>query len=102
MLGSTSVGQYGEYTKPLMSHLLEKKINHWDGAIREITAKVRAARSARVRAPILSALVPVLLYGYLVECSVSASRSLSAFDSTLCECDAVPTAVITTVPGLIF
>ncbi|XP_043244301.1 tubulin-specific chaperone D-like [Amphibalanus amphitrite] len=36
---STFVGQFPEYTKPLISHLLEKKINHWDGAIREVTAK---------------------------------------------------------------
>ena len=36
---STQIAQYEEYTKPLIDHLITRKITHWDTAIRELSAK---------------------------------------------------------------
>lgn len=36
---SVFVAQFEEYTLPLINHLLEKKVDHWDIAVRELTAK---------------------------------------------------------------
>ncbi|GAB0091300.1 Tubulin-specific chaperone D [Sergentomyia squamirostris] len=36
---SDYIAQFEEYTKALIDHLVEKKVNHWDSPIREITAK---------------------------------------------------------------
>lgn len=36
---SDFIAQFEEYRKPLIDHLVERKINHWDPAIRELTAK---------------------------------------------------------------
>lgn len=36
---SDFIAQYEEYRKPLIDHLVERKVNHWDPAIRELTAK---------------------------------------------------------------
>ncbi|XP_037025535.1 tubulin-specific chaperone D [Bradysia coprophila] len=36
---SDYIAQYDEYTTSLIDHLFEKKIGHWDTAVREITAK---------------------------------------------------------------
>lgn len=36
---SEFIAQYDEYTNALIDHLIEKKVNHWDSAIRELTAK---------------------------------------------------------------
>ncbi|KAL7636571.1 UNVERIFIED_CONTAM: hypothetical protein RMT77_013348 [Armadillidium vulgare] len=33
------VGRHPVYTKPLIDHLISKKINHWDSAIRELASK---------------------------------------------------------------
>ncbi|XP_064092677.1 tubulin-specific chaperone D-like isoform X2 [Macrobrachium nipponense] len=33
------VGKYPEYTQALIDHLVERKVNHWDSAIRELAAK---------------------------------------------------------------
>ncbi|KAK6617706.1 hypothetical protein RUM44_005294 [Polyplax serrata] len=35
---SVFVAQFEEYTIPLINHLVEKKVDHWDVAIRELTA----------------------------------------------------------------
>ena len=40
-LYSVHIAQYEEYTKPLIDHLISQKVNHWDTAIRELTAKVK-------------------------------------------------------------
>lgn len=37
---SVSIAKYSEYTQPFIDHLVAKKINHWDIAIRELAAKV--------------------------------------------------------------
>ncbi|KAK3854861.1 hypothetical protein Pcinc_038697 [Petrolisthes cinctipes] len=34
-----SVARYPEYTEALIDHLVERKVNHWDSVIRELTAK---------------------------------------------------------------
>ena len=36
---SDFIAQFEEYRKPLIDHLVERKVNHWDSAIRELTAK---------------------------------------------------------------
>ncbi|XP_071539059.1 tubulin-specific chaperone D isoform X2 [Panulirus ornatus] len=36
---SVEVGRHSEYTQALIDHLMEKKVNHWDSAIRELAAK---------------------------------------------------------------
>ncbi|XP_046614591.1 tubulin-specific chaperone D [Neodiprion virginianus] len=36
---SVHIAQYEEYTKPLIDHLLVRKVTHWDTAIRELAAK---------------------------------------------------------------
>ncbi|KAK8745723.1 hypothetical protein OTU49_000345 [Cherax quadricarinatus] len=36
---SVDVGRYPEYTQALIDHLVDKKVNHWDSAIRELAAK---------------------------------------------------------------
>lgn len=46
---SDFIAQYEEYTKPLINHLVDKKINHWDTAIRELTAKALHNLTKRVR-----------------------------------------------------
>jgi tubulin-specific chaperone D len=43
------VAQFEEYTQPLIDHLLVRKVNHWDTAIRELTAKT--LRKLTKRAP---------------------------------------------------
>lgn len=36
---SVFIASYAEYTKPLLTHLLDYKLNHWDDDIRELTSK---------------------------------------------------------------
>ncbi|EZA56576.1 Tubulin-specific chaperone D [Ooceraea biroi] len=36
---SVQIAQYEEYTKPLIDHLVAKKVTHWDTAIRELSAR---------------------------------------------------------------
>lgn len=36
---STQIAQYEEYTKPLIDHLVTRKVTHWDTALRELSAK---------------------------------------------------------------
>ena len=33
------IGGFGEYSKPLLSHLLARKVGHWDPAVRDLAAK---------------------------------------------------------------
>jgi hypothetical protein len=35
------IAQFEEYTLLLISHLIDRKIGHWDMVIRELAAKVR-------------------------------------------------------------
>lgn len=43
------IAQFEEYQKPLIDHLVERKVNHWDTMIRELTAK--ALHKLTFRAP---------------------------------------------------
>ncbi|CAD6999638.1 tubulin-specific chaperone D [Ceratitis capitata] len=43
------IAQFEEYQKPLIDHLVERKVNHWDTTIRELTAK--ALHKLTYRAP---------------------------------------------------
>ncbi len=45
---SDYIAQYDEYTTSLIHHLYEKKIGHWDTAVREITAKTLYKLTKRV------------------------------------------------------
>ncbi|KAM8845147.1 tubulin-specific chaperone D isoform 1-T1 [Spinachia spinachia] len=36
---SVYIASFPEYTKAMIDHLIEKKINHWDGVIRELSTK---------------------------------------------------------------
>ncbi|KAM9750004.1 tubulin-specific chaperone D isoform 2-T2 [Dama dama] len=46
---SMFIAGFPEYTQPMIEHLVTMKINHWDGAIRELSAK--ALRNLAQRAP---------------------------------------------------
>ncbi|KAB0368052.1 hypothetical protein FD755_021376, partial [Muntiacus reevesi] len=46
---SMFIAGFSEYTQPMIEHLVTMKINHWDGAIRELAAK--ALRNLAHRAP---------------------------------------------------
>ncbi|KAF0887111.1 TBCD protein, partial [Crocuta crocuta] len=50
---STFIAGFPEYTQPMIDHLVTMKINHWDGAIRELSAK--ALHNLAQRAPEYSA-----------------------------------------------
>jgi len=43
---SVQIAQYEEYTKPLIDHLVAKKVTHWDTAIRELSARVSSSSSS--------------------------------------------------------
>lgn len=36
---SVFIAQFEDYTIPLIQHLVERKVDHWDTAIRELAAK---------------------------------------------------------------
>lgn len=44
---SDYIAQYNDYSYSLIGHLLERKVNHWDTAIRELTAKTLHKLAAR-------------------------------------------------------
>ena len=38
-LCSVYIAQYEEYTRPLIDHLVEEKLKHWDMSVRELAAE---------------------------------------------------------------
>merc|ERR1719481_1266444 len=36
---SVHIASYQEYSRPLITHLVDKKVGHWDSTVRELTAK---------------------------------------------------------------
>ena len=36
---SVHIASHREYSKPLVSHLLDRKVGHWDTTVRELTAR---------------------------------------------------------------
>lgn len=43
------VASYDDYTKPLVNHLVDLKVEHWDSAIRELAAKALNKLTNKVR-----------------------------------------------------
>ncbi|KAL6103026.1 tbcd [Pungitius sinensis] len=58
---SVYIASFPEYTKAMIDHLIEKKINHWDGVIRELSTK--ALHNLTPQAPdyMATAVLPQLL-----------------------------------------
>ncbi|KAH8392467.1 hypothetical protein KR215_009267 [Drosophila sulfurigaster] len=52
---SDFIAQYEEYRQPLIDHLVQRKVGHWDSAIRELTAK--ALHKLTNRSPLYMAAV---------------------------------------------
>lgn len=50
---SVYVAQFQEYTLPLIDHLIERKVDHWDTAIRELTAKTLHNLTQRVNKSVI-------------------------------------------------
>lgn len=46
---SVYIAQFEEYTLPLIKHLVDRKVDHWDIAIRELTAKALHSLTPKVK-----------------------------------------------------
>lgn len=46
---SVFIAQFEEYTLPLIEHLIQRKVDHWDTSIRELTAKALYNLTYKVR-----------------------------------------------------
>ena len=44
---SVYIAQYEEYTRPLIDHLVEEKLTHWDMSVRELAAEALHTFTAR-------------------------------------------------------
>uniref|UniRef100_A0A8C8TVU7 Tubulin-specific chaperone D n=2 Tax=Peromyscus maniculatus bairdii TaxID=230844 RepID=A0A8C8TVU7_PERMB len=58
---SVFIAGFQEYTKPMIDHLVSMKINHWDGAIRELSAKALHNLTPQVPEYIAAHVFPTLL-----------------------------------------
>ncbi|XP_012276746.1 tubulin-specific chaperone D isoform X2 [Orussus abietinus] len=58
---SVHIAQYEEYTKPLIDHLVARKIGHWDTAIRELSSKALHNLTPRDPQYMVKAVLPSLL-----------------------------------------
>ncbi|KAH0501777.1 Tubulin-specific chaperone D [Microtus ochrogaster] len=58
---SVFIAGFQEYTKPMIDHLVSMKINHWDGAIRELSAKALHNLTPQVPEYMASHVFPALL-----------------------------------------
>lgn len=58
---SVHIAQYKEYTKPLIDHLLARKVTHWDTAIRELAAKALGNLTFRDPRYMVETVLPNLL-----------------------------------------
>ncbi|XP_014470324.1 PREDICTED: tubulin-specific chaperone D [Dinoponera quadriceps] len=58
---SVQIAQYEEYTKPLIDHLVAKKVTHWDTAIRELSARSLFNLTAADPHYMISTVLPTLL-----------------------------------------
>ncbi|XP_057630408.1 tubulin-specific chaperone D [Chionomys nivalis] len=58
---SVFIAGFQEYTKPMIDHLVSLKINHWDGAIRELSAKALHNLTPQVPEYMASHVFPSLL-----------------------------------------
>ncbi|XP_051165406.1 tubulin-specific chaperone D [Leptopilina boulardi] len=58
---SVHIAQFEEYTKPLIDHLIGKKVNHWDTSIRELAAKALHNLTPRDPHYMVETVIPSLL-----------------------------------------
>ncbi|GAB1297210.1 Tubulin-specific chaperone D [Apodemus speciosus] len=58
---SVFIAGFQEYTKPMIDHLVSMKINHWDGAIRELSAKALHNLTPQVPEYVATHVLPALL-----------------------------------------
>ncbi|GIY26319.1 tubulin-specific chaperone D [Caerostris darwini] len=58
---SVYIAQFSEYTLPLINHLLEFKINHWDTAVRELASKALHNLTALDPSFMIKSAIPDLL-----------------------------------------
>lgn len=58
---SVFVAKFDDYTLPLINHLVEKKVDHWDVAIRELTASALHNLTPLVPDYLAEAILPILL-----------------------------------------
>ncbi|EFN80055.1 Tubulin-specific chaperone D [Harpegnathos saltator] len=58
---SVQIAQYEEYTKPLIDHLVAKKVTHWDTAIRELAARSLFNQTAADPYYMIDMVLPTLL-----------------------------------------
>ncbi|XP_072746914.1 tubulin-specific chaperone D [Anoplolepis gracilipes] len=58
---SVQIAQYEEYTKPLIDHLVAKKVTHWDTAIRELSARSLFNLTASDPHYMINTVLPTLL-----------------------------------------
>lgn len=58
---SVFISQYEEYTVPMIEHLVDKKICHWDTAIRELTAKALSNLTSSDGHFMIETVLPILI-----------------------------------------
>ncbi|KAL2101636.1 hypothetical protein ACEWY4_003397 [Coilia grayii] len=58
---SVYIAGFSEYTKPMIDHLVAMKINHWDGAIRELATKALHNLTPRAPEYMANTVLPQLL-----------------------------------------
>uniref|UniRef100_A0A2A4J981 Tubulin-specific chaperone D n=1 Tax=Heliothis virescens TaxID=7102 RepID=A0A2A4J981_HELVI len=58
---ASQVAAYPEYTQPLIDHLVDLKVEHWDCAIREITAKALHKLTYRIPDYVATVVLPKLV-----------------------------------------
>lgn len=58
---SVQIAQYQEYSKPLIDHLVTKKVTHWDTAIRELSARSLFNLTAADPHYMINSVLPTLL-----------------------------------------
>lgn len=58
---SDYIAQFEVYREPLINHLVQRKVNHWDSAIRELTAKALHRLSLKEPQYMAAVILPQLL-----------------------------------------
>lgn len=56
------ITQFEEYKKPLIDHLVDKKVGHWDGPMRELTSKTLNKLTHRDPLHMANAVLPILFH----------------------------------------
>jgi len=58
---SVKIAEYEEYAIPLITHLVDRKVDHWDLAIRELTSKALSNLTPRAVGFMAQTVIPKLL-----------------------------------------